>query len=334
MNIIESRIIEDSLSPQGVRLSTFILTFPRSILAEFNTHRSKSSNAASSRAIPVHKLRARVKDEPFIPNWRVNQKGMQAGDQLDEESYHECDLIALDLRMQALEAVEKLDALGAHKQYANRYLEPWMYTTVLMSATDLNNLLNQRDHHAAEPSFHELASKMRIALAESNVRTIQEDGWHLPLLWSEDSDKNDQTAEQINDATYGRVMDYLKEFDECNNTRLAFSYHEARWEDRILQDICAGRCATVSYDNIETGKIDVLADIRRALQLSVSNPGHWSPFEHVATPATPYDMKYDLKQIEVVNGVAVPAQGEIGYCGNFRGWKQYRKFFINENIPG
>jgi hypothetical protein len=33
--MIEAKVIADSISPQGDRLTTFILTFPRIILAEF-----------------------------------------------------------------------------------------------------------------------------------------------------------------------------------------------------------------------------------------------------------------------------------------------------------
>ena len=57
------KILADSLNLSGNRLTTFELTFPRVILAEFNTHRMISRNAASSRAIPTEKLIQRVLDE-------------------------------------------------------------------------------------------------------------------------------------------------------------------------------------------------------------------------------------------------------------------------------
>lgn len=49
----DAKILADSLSPDGVRLTTFKVTFPRIVLAEFNTHRMFSRNSASSRAIPI-----------------------------------------------------------------------------------------------------------------------------------------------------------------------------------------------------------------------------------------------------------------------------------------
>ena len=79
-----AKIIEDSESPDGVRLTTFEAEIPRIVLAEFNTHRVFSRNSASSRAIPVKKMIQRVLDDPYVPeSWGKNQKGMQAGKDLE-----------------------------------------------------------------------------------------------------------------------------------------------------------------------------------------------------------------------------------------------------------
>jgi hypothetical protein len=44
--MIEAKIILDSISKAGARLTTFELTYPRFIHAEFMTHRMLSRNAA------------------------------------------------------------------------------------------------------------------------------------------------------------------------------------------------------------------------------------------------------------------------------------------------
>ena len=61
MKKIEAKIVADSINPQGDRITTYLLTFPRFILAELNTHRVFSKNSASSRAIPFEKPRQRQK---------------------------------------------------------------------------------------------------------------------------------------------------------------------------------------------------------------------------------------------------------------------------------
>src|SRR5258706_13129322 len=83
----EAKVLADSLSPAGYRLTTLEATFPRFVLAEFNTHRVFSRNSASSRAIPVTKQLRRVLEDPYIPmEFGSNQPGMQAGPLLEGDS--------------------------------------------------------------------------------------------------------------------------------------------------------------------------------------------------------------------------------------------------------
>src|ERR1044072_9346325 len=80
------RVLKDSISPVGARLTTMEVTLPRLVLAEFNTHRVFSRNSASSRAIPVEKMLKKIQEDPFIPvYWGKNQKGMQANEELTIE---------------------------------------------------------------------------------------------------------------------------------------------------------------------------------------------------------------------------------------------------------
>ena len=56
MNKISAEIIADSKNEHGQRLTSFLVVFPRIVLAEFNTHRMLSRNSASSRAIPFETM--------------------------------------------------------------------------------------------------------------------------------------------------------------------------------------------------------------------------------------------------------------------------------------
>ncbi len=62
---IKAQIVADSNNEFGNRLTTFVVTFPRYILAELNTHRMFSRNSASSRAIPFNKMVKSVEDNPY-----------------------------------------------------------------------------------------------------------------------------------------------------------------------------------------------------------------------------------------------------------------------------
>jgi hypothetical protein len=63
----DAKVIADSVSPDGVRLTTLEVTFPRIVLAEFNTHRVFTRSSASSRAVPIPKRIEMVERHPYIP---------------------------------------------------------------------------------------------------------------------------------------------------------------------------------------------------------------------------------------------------------------------------
>ena len=62
-NPYEAKVITDSISEQGIRLTTMQLRYPKFIHGEFMTHRVFSRNASSSRAIPTAKLIEEVRSD-------------------------------------------------------------------------------------------------------------------------------------------------------------------------------------------------------------------------------------------------------------------------------
>lgn len=134
--MIKAEIIAHSLSPQGDELISILCTFPRIILAEVNTHRMLSKNTSSSRAIPFKKMVESVEDNPFIPiAWQKQHSGMQGTE------YHIDDIASrfapntwLRARDKAVENAKFLhDGCQTTKQLANRLLEPFMWTTMLIT---------------------------------------------------------------------------------------------------------------------------------------------------------------------------------------------------------
>ena len=61
-----ARVVADSVSEDGIRLTTMEVRLHRFVLAELNTHRV-SRNSALSRAIPVAKQIQHVRDDPAMP---------------------------------------------------------------------------------------------------------------------------------------------------------------------------------------------------------------------------------------------------------------------------
>lgn len=159
--MIKTSILADSVNPSGVRLTTFLLTYPRFIHSEFMTHRVFSRNAASSRAIPVKKMIRAVLDTPAMPvRWGATQKGMQASKDLTGWRKAMCRWVWLRGRDLAVLVARTLLFLRLHKQIANRVLEPWSHITVLATASDLQNFFALRAHKDAQPEFQVLAFSM------------------------------------------------------------------------------------------------------------------------------------------------------------------------------
>ena len=201
-----AKVIADSLSPDGARLTTLEVTFPRIILAEFNTHRVFSRNSASSRAIPVEKMLKIVRENPYIPtHWGKNQKGMQAEEELSEDLQKQARDLWLEARDRAIGVVDDLLDLGLHKQITNRLLEPFMWHTVIVTSTEWSNWTHLRDNLAAHPEIQKAARCMSEAMALSTPRNIGYDDWHLPLIQSDESDIERDTLKKISVGRCARV---------------------------------------------------------------------------------------------------------------------------------
>lgn len=179
----QADVLLDSVSPAGHRLTTFVLRFPRFVLPEFNTHRMFSRNASSSRAIPTTKLIQQLREDPVEPvEWGRNQAGMQARDVLPPADAATAAAVWHEARESALHHAERLRAIGVHKQIVNRVLEPWMWASVIVSATSYENFFTLRCHPDAQPEIKRLADLMRDAYRASEPTPKRAGEWHLPFV--------------------------------------------------------------------------------------------------------------------------------------------------------
>ena len=194
---ISARVILDSIQPEGVRLTTLVARIPKPIQAEFNTHREASRgdgqladwldlsrNSASSRAIPVEKMIWSVQDDPYIPRFTKNQKGMQ-GVPMEGPDLEEARAAWLAARDEAIDNVRWLLALEVHKQDANRLIEPFMHVDVVVSSVAWANFHAQRIHPMAHPAMQDIASAICVALGESVPKELYHGDWHLPFITEE-----------------------------------------------------------------------------------------------------------------------------------------------------
>jgi thymidylate synthase ThyX len=201
-----ARVLLDSVSPVGVRLTTLEVTFPRFVLAEFNTHRLFSRNSASSRAVPTAKLLERVERDPAIPlEWGRNKSGMSATDVLVGEDAEEAKRVWLDARDGAVSQAQRLLELNVHKQELNRLLEPFLWHTVIVTATEWDNFFELRCAPTAQPEIRAAALKMREAIVASRPQPVEYGAWHTPLLQDDEYTLDPETRKRISAARCARV---------------------------------------------------------------------------------------------------------------------------------
>jgi len=251
--LIKAEIIADSLSPAGVRLTTFVLTYPRFIHSEFMTHRMISKNASSSRAIPVATFMEQISKNPAMPSsFSKNCKGMQAKEEI--EGQDEAVKIWLEARDAMMGFVQKLSDLGVHKQHANRLLEPFQHMRVVATATDWNNFFALRTHKDAQPEFRELALAMWEEYSKSMPNQLKKGQWHLPFVTGTDM------ANVLNDSS-------LKDGDEMVAE---------------LIKVSVARCARTSYSTLDGSENSYGKDLQLYDRLVGGSPLHASPTEHQA----------------------------------------------------
>lgn len=355
--MIQAKIVADSLAPNGARLTTLEIVFPRYILAELNTHRLFSKNSASSRAIPFEKMVKQVITNPFIPYaWQVDHKGMQGTKYLteteDTESAKGEWIRARDI---AVQQASYLNNIGVTKQLCNRLLEPFMYHKVLISATEWENFFNLRcpkyTFHDEEKEYVFKSRKETIELLGTDNPVEYFDGnvslGELSLLqWlGVNTGQADIHMMFLAEAIYDAIQESepvkLKEGewhipygDNIDVNKVAEAVHKTSGNfsttlDEAICKISIARCARLSYQTLgDNPIIDYEKDL--ALYENLSTSGHWSPFEHIAKAMTDneyqaYGHTYLTPRVIGNSKEGTWRSKDEGWCRNFKGFIQYRE---------
>lgn len=259
---IEAEIICDSKAVNtDVRMTTFVLKYPRFIHAEFMTHRVFSRNASSSRAIPIQKQIKEIRKDMAKPlEFRRNQRGMQAAEAYGPTGQKLCGLIWKMAGYAAIFFAYLFIKLGVHKQYANRLLEPFSHISVVVTATRWSNFFALRHHSAAQPEIRELARKMWELYKSNTPEAMLMGEWHLPFVSSQEK------------AAYFAGL----------GDGVVGSSNIDHWLPLIKRSVA--RCARVSYLN-HYGKVPSYEeDLKLYDRLLGAQPIHASPAEHQGTP--------------------------------------------------
>ena len=351
-------IIADSISPQSHRLTTYKVTYPRIIHAEMCRHRILSRNSASSRAIPFKKMVKMVEEDPFIPiAWQKDHKGMQGTEYITDPIRIEFEVLEhLHDRDKAIESAKLRNNRGVTKQICNRYLEPFLWHTEIISGTEWSNFFELRcpkywlgnpidpnsykskkdavkalteQGFAPNPPFETWDTlewlKFNQSQAEIHIQAIAE------MMWDA---MNESTPKQLQAGEWHIPMGDNIDIDHLfTDNTTGFAGDSDEIEEAKIK-IATARCARISYTTLgDYPKVDYQADVDLHDHLIVSK--HWSPFEHCAKVMNE-DEYYsfvkggyplDKDGFTIINENSVKAVS--GWCNNFRGFIQYRYMVEN-----
>lgn len=270
---ISAKLLLDSISPAGARLCTWELRYPKFIHAQLMTHRQFSRNAQSSRAMPTKKIIELVDEDPVQPlAWGINQPGMEANRNIEDPALiSKLRDIWIDARNSAINHICMMEEVAGTK------LHKQIINRLLEPWMHITVLVSSTFHS----NFFFLR---RSSHAQPEIRTLADMMWDL---------YSSSTPTQIKHGEWH--LPFIKEEDiaSCNREE--------------LRRVSVARCARVSYLTHD-GSRDIQKDLNLFIRLR--DNGHWSPFEHIATPlSNPNELH-----------------------GNFKGWKQYRKIFEKECV--
>lgn len=355
----EAKVLADSVSPEGQRLTSLELTYPRIVHSEMMTHRVFSRNSASTRAIAIKAQLDNQLGEFFVPSeFGVNKKGMQAFVNLtadkDERARevwthgeeralttflelilgekvlqrvlgyepsreyvsreviqeHYSELVGLipkaDPDPEKDFAISDESMLNVHKQLAGRGLEAYMWHTIVLTGTEMENFFALRDHPDAQGEIATIARMAHEQIDASTPRELSFGEWHLPYVTDEDR-------------------------------------HALAGDTTKLIQVSAARAAAASYNRQHARSeykslFDRYGDLLRG--------GHMSPLEHQARPFSQNEIEErdeeiafmrhnDARRMQLLKGIGLTALNQKieqhHFRGNLRGWVSQRKLIPNED---
>lgn len=366
--MIKADIVGDSISPQGHRLTSFVIVLPRIVLAELNTHRMLSKNSASSRAIPFKKMVEIVQNNPFIPiAWQKDHKGMQGNEYFTKEDDIQGAIDEwLESRDGQIANAKQLNKQGVTKQLCNRLLEPFMWHTVLITGeeTGLENFFalrcpKYRLTTNGEPVYFRSKKDAIKYVGKDFAVGLRDDHWrewnegqaeiHIMALAEAMWDAyNESIPEQLEEGDWHIPFeDKISLQDWYNNNKrptAAFWNELEGYEmDNYKVKIATAMAARTSYTTVGDEKeISYEKLIELHDKLITQDPLHASPMEHCARAMTDDEYSefirgrfhevYDADHVQD-DAVALSCSTDpinLGWCRNFRGFIQYRHILENK----
>ena len=340
------------MSPQGHRLTTFLLNVPQIIVKELLRHRMFSFSSSSMRAIPFNKVLADIRQNMFVPiAFQSHHSGMQGTEYLTGEDEDMAIAQWISAGFKACVEAEKLYNMGATKQLCSRMIEPFGYAQILVTATEFDNFFDLRcPAYEVEIGSHKEQFRSRRDLINKYLTYVSEDEQWFDINKSQAEIHIQALAEAMWDAMNESTPKKLKEGewhlpfkDKTNDGKLAESIspgealiYKGLTLSSLRLKVATARCARLSYMTFD-GEINYEKDVKLHDQLLESR--HYSPFEHCAR-AMSSDEYYEFAKGKMIvkdgygDGDSLVQDIDNhtqGWCNNYQGFIQYR-YLVENNL--
>ncbi len=298
-------VIKKTVWGDSPPITTLALEYPRLIHAEVKTHRILTTSCSSTRAVPFKAVLRNLRENPAdIVYWGKAMSGMQAREELKGWQLAIAKFGWVAAREACVLVARVFNAVGLHKQIANRILEPFQNISVLVTATEWDNFFALRTHESAQPEFQTLARMIQDEIAKTPAVECK---YHIPFVDSVVSSD-------------GFYLHWPKGLGYNVNLNDALK-------------ISSSICAQWSYRKFDPSmdKADKIWS-----QLVESKPVHASPTEHQAW-AMENACAVDEDGFNPENweaGVTHMDKQCRYWSGNFRGWIQHRQTIKGNVVNG
>lgn len=361
MSKINATVVADSINPQGDRLTSLLITFPRILLSEVNTHRMLSKNTSSSRAIPFNKMIEAIENNPFIPiAWQKEHTGMQGYEYIiDEELINQCRLNWLGAKDKAIQFAKDANYnLQVTKQLCNRLLEPFMWTTMLITGSKegWNNFFNLRcpsyEFETLEKgklifkSWEEAireCSNISKNFTDKDLKTL-EDTTTLERLYKNKGQAeihmmmlSEKIYDAVNESTPKQLIAgewHIPFEDKIDTIKIDLKHDDGGWDFQSAKvKISTAMAAHTSYTTVGNEPVKSYEKwIELHDKLIAYNPPHSSPMEHCAKAMSDEEYKQFWKSNGKVNYKDKQdlIRIEGGWCYNLKGFISYRYMIDNK----
>jgi len=350
-------IIADSIGPNQKRITTFLLSCPRFILAESRLNWSQSVSISFSRDTPAAKLMKQVKENPWIPLYfPKTHTGMQSKEvwepsstdaKLAEEQW-------LEARDKAVYHAEQLAAQGVSNQIYNRLIEPWVTTRCICTSTEWDGFFKLiHPWHKETKGICNIFNKFSRIDVQEPVLPCPKCGSHftdlkIAKVWGDEVDLNFPTEYNV----HSLAIKMKKAMDKSTPVLLQEGEYHLPFitkedvtdvmklmadgtvkDENIYIKLSAARCA--SYDHNGKGRsLEMELDLAERLQAE----NHWSPFDHQAMAidesASMCNKSMDTEPTTMFSVTGIPNGMELRvssddscalWSNNFQNWVQARE---------